>query len=113
MDRDSGELKTTASVGGRRLRLENLIEDITPVQVAPRRVESSIEAGFRMEWLSGEDDELGEVTLTSGAGCGSKWMVMSLKHPQLGSIEEVVDMTEFLQAWAEAAIARGATPVPA
>lgn len=108
-----GEIGVTAVSAGRRLTLEPVMP-VEAIEIRPRRVESSIEAGFRVDWLTASGDDAGDcdlIELTAGAGVGSKWMCLHVKHPELGTIDEVVDMSEFVQTWVKAALARGATNV--
>ena len=105
-----GEIRVRAASNGRPLTLEPIMpRGLLPIQ--PVRVESSIAAGFRSTWLSGENEEH-EITLTSGAGWGSKWMMLTIKERATGrTIEEVVDAEQMLLAWVDAALAAGPSPV--
>lgn len=98
----SEEIRVTAHSGSRRLSLDPLAEH--DVVMHARKVESSIEAGFRVQWLSGESDDV-KAELCAGAGFGSPYMTLSLdigdKH-----VEEVVDMRDVLPRWVDAVVAR-------
>ena len=61
--------------------------------------------GFRQDWLSGKDDDT-EVTITSGAGLGSPYLILTVERPGKATIHEAIDMRDVLPKWAEAAIAR-------
>lgn len=113
VDHTPGMINVTAAVNGRKVTLDSVI-DRAPLQLPVRRVESSLAAGFRTDWLSGtasdSPDNVVEFRLTSGAGVGSPYMTLVIDHPTLGTIEEVVDMRDALQVWMKSAIAAGATP---
>lgn len=46
------------------------------IEVEFEEVDSAIQYGFRMEWASGKSGDK-ELELTSGAGCGSPYMVFT------------------------------------
>lgn len=98
---------------GRPLTLDPVLER-EPLTVQPVRVESSLAAGFRVGWLDGEFDDhgggAGKFDLTAGPGVGSPYLVLTVEHETLGTIEEVVDIRTVVEAWVKAAIAAGATP---
>lgn len=91
------------AVGGRRITLDAVLEPHDVVLKA-RRVESSLSAGFRMDWLSGSADGV-EVNLSCGAGCGSPYMVLSVSKDGDTVGEEIVDMRDVVQTWAASILA--------
>lgn len=98
------------AINGRRITLDPIM-DREPLTLPVRRVENSLPAGLRMGWMSGgEEDDPYEVDLACGAGFGSPWLILSIRHKDLGPIDEVVDMREVVNAWVKAAIEAGASP---
>lgn len=74
------------------------------ITIPVRFVESTIFTGFRMDWITGTDDEEREIDLTAGAGCGSSWINFEVKG--LGSVaidmrEVIPILTEYVKAAAE------------
>lgn len=57
-----------------------------------REVESTLSAGFRIEWMSGEAPEVGKYSMYTGAGVGSRWLTMHVADK-----EYAVDMAEFFR----------------
>lgn len=98
----SGEIRVTASSGGRPLTLDPLAEH--DVVMPARKVESSIAAGFRVDWVSGDNDDV-TFQLCAGAGFGSPYMVLTVKLDGR-DVQEVVDMRDVLPAWVNAVVAR-------
>lgn len=98
-----------ASTNGRPMTLDPVMERES-ILLPVVRVESSMAAGWRMDWLSASTPEGVEITLTAGAGVGSPYLVLMITHPELGDIEEVVDMRVVVQDWVTAAISAGRTP---
>lgn len=78
---------------GRRITLDPIAEPII-VETEVREVESTIPAGFRIEWISGSHEGV-DFDLSAGAGVGSKYLTI-----RVGDRYWVVDMelwfTEFL-----------------
>lgn len=79
-------------------------EDITvghvevPVKVYRTDGFPPIFAGFRTEWLSGEDPDTGaEFDMTAGAGCGSEYLTITVKVPGKPTVYEYVDITELMR----------------
>ena len=75
-------------------------------------VAGSIEAGFRMNWVTAsatDDDEFVEAELCSGAGCGSPYMTLAIKLDDGTHVYERVDVREFLGDWIDSALARAVT----
>lgn len=103
-------MDTKASTGGRRITLDPLMER-APLEVHPVRVESSLPAGLRVEWMSGGDNAGTEVDLTCGAGFGNPYLILVVKHPEHGTIEEIIDIGDLCSRWVQAAIDAGRTPV--
>jgi len=93
----------------RKITLEPVIEREW-LKFQPVRVESSIAAGFRVGWMDFENDEGLKFDVSCGAGVGSPWMILSVDHPDVGHIEEVVDIRAIVNEWVRAAIAAGPTP---
>lgn len=104
-----GEIRTSATINGRRITLDPVMER-EPLAMPVRRVENSMPAGFRVDWLNGKSDDGVKIALTVGAGVGSPWMILRVDHPELGVIEEIVNVSDLTEVWVEAAIAAGATP---
>jgi hypothetical protein len=109
-----GEIRTSASLDGRALTLDPVMP-VIPIHVEPRRVESSMPAGFRVGWmhggaLTGEHAD-STFSLTAGAGVGTPWLVLTIKNAD-GTYfgEEVIDMTDVVTAWIEKMITQGPTP---
>lgn len=62
-----------------------------------RTSEPPIFAGLRINWLDATDPETGaEISLSSGAGMGSKYMTLRVSVPGYDPIYEYVDMAEVL-----------------
>jgi len=79
-------------------------EDITvghvdvPVKVYRTDGYPPIFAGFRTEWVSGEDPDTGTTFfLGSGAGCGSEYMTITVEVPGHPAVYEYVDVTELFR----------------
>lgn len=68
-------------------------------------------AGFRQEWISGSDPESGAMfTLTSGAGCGSRYLLLTVTIPATDggtpvTTYEAVDVCELVEARVTAILA--------
>jgi hypothetical protein len=108
-------MRVEASLGGRRLTLDNVLDGLLPLSVERRRVESSIPCGFQVEWMDGEFKHDGQegwrLQLTAGAGFGSRWMVLTIRDPEGKTFaQEVVDISELLQPWVDDILAHGRTP---
>lgn len=108
-------MRVEASLGGRRLTLDNVLEGLAPLELPRRRVESSIPCGFQVEWMTAEFEREGKpgwtLSLTAGAGFGSRWMVLTVRDPDGKTFgQEVVDMGELLTPWVDDMLARGRTP---
>jgi hypothetical protein len=102
-----------AWVGGRRLTLDPVME-VVPMEIHPRRIESSIPCGFQAEWIDGEDNdpdsEVQDFNLSAGAGWGSAYMVLTVRMKDGPDRIEVVDVREFLPQWITRVIEAGPTP---
>lgn len=79
-------------------------EDITvghvevPVKVYRTDGFPTIFAGFRVNWIDGEDPETGATfSLCAGAGMGSKYLTLDVEVPGKPNVYEYVDITELLQ----------------
>lgn len=97
------EIGVEAAVGGRRLTLDPIGEKIPLTAVNTWEVESTIPAGFRQVFISGENEEA-EIELSSGAGLGSKWLTFNYEPKNGGrQVQLVVDATELTQALADIA----------
>lgn len=70
---------------------------IVPVEV--HVVESSINAGFQIGWIDGEAEDGTTVSLSAGAGCGSKWGTI-----RVNDISMVFDGAQFLNDVADAVL---------
>lgn len=108
-----GEVRTGGWVNGRQITTDDLLNR-EPLPLPVRRVENSMPCGLRMGWLDAEDTDpdspVDSVTLTAGAGCGSPWMVLTIKMTDGSRIEEAVDMRDVVASWVAAAVAAGPTP---
>lgn len=74
---NEGKVSMEYTSGRRRITLDPLQEIVLPSTW--REVESTIPCGMRFEWVSGEDDEQNEFSLSVGAGVGSPWMTFNYK----------------------------------
>lgn len=112
-ERMEGEPRVAASSGGRQMTLDPVM-DRQPLKVIPRRVESTIAAGFRVDWITGtgsqEGDEVDGFDLTCGAGVGGRYLILHVAMKDGTAIEEIVDMTQMVEQWVRAAVAAGPTP---
>lgn len=93
----------------RRITLDAVMSTGRTVAFPRRRVESSIPAGLRMEWLSGEGPDGLEFHMSAGAACGSPFLTVVWQRGD-DRREEVVDMRELLADWLDAIDADGPTP---
>lgn len=92
-----------SSDGVRRLTLDPVMER-APLTVQPVRVESSMPAGFRQEWLSGSYDQDGETRgFVLMSGVGSPYLILSVDLDDGREVEEIVDMREVLRTWIDSA----------
>jgi hypothetical protein len=95
---DDSPILVTAAVNGRRLTLDPIVP-LVPLDAQPRRVESSMPAGFRVMWLDG-GDAIYQFSLTAGAGVGSKYLVLTLRIRDGDIIaEEVIDVEDLTRRW--------------
>jgi hypothetical protein len=78
---------------------------VTDMVIEVATVPDSIHAGFRQEWVAAEDGDI-KATLTSGAGLGSPYMVLTVEREGKPTIYETVDVRTFLPGWIDAAVAR-------
>ena len=86
--RADGEISCEAESNGRRITLEPL--QILTLAIPMREVESTLPCGFRQSWVSGDSGKK-KFSLTSGAGCGSRWMTFDYAGRQFCvDIEDVV-----------------------
>lgn len=95
---------------GREITLDPIIE-VKPLEFPRRRVESTVPAGFRVDWMSGTTEYDGQTyrfEMTAGAGVGSPYLTLkvALVHPHghPGPADEVIahevaDMGEVCKAW--------------
>ncbi len=74
-----GELTCTATENGKPSTLDPIRTHIVAVEL--NEVASTLTCGFRQLFISGEKDGK-EFSLTSGAGCGSKWMTFDYLDKQ-------------------------------
>lgn len=74
----------------RKITLDPVREIETTIKI--REVESTIAAGFKIEWMSGSEPSVGEYAMYAGAGVGSRWLTM-----HVGGKEYAIDMAEFFQ----------------
>lgn len=98
-----------ASSGGRRITLDPMMAR-DPLTIQPVRVESAIPAGFRIDWLSGEDEKGMTFNLACGAGVGSPYMTLTVKQDDVTVGQEIVDMRDVVKVWIPALVAAGPTP---
>jgi hypothetical protein len=79
---------------------------IREVPTQPSRVESAIPAGFRVPWIDGSDRKTTvSFAMTAGAGCGSKYLTLSVYRDGKPIADEVIDMAEFAQRWVDKVLA--------
>lgn len=73
---------------------------MTELNVGAARHENTLFAGLRQEWLTGEDPASGaEFSLTSGAGLGSPYLMLSVRMPDGETIREAVDVRDLVTQW--------------
>lgn len=112
MDNDQAP-RVTASINGRRVTLDSVMPR-EPLPLPVRRVETTLPAGLRSNWIDGEEDDpngpVGHFSLTAGAGVGSPWLILSITLRDGSTISEVVDMRTVVSTWIAAALAAGPTP---
>ena len=89
-------MSSQAAVNGRRITLGPVMER-DPLTIQPVRVESAISAGFRIDWLSGEDEKGMTFNLACGAGVGSPYMTLTVKQDGIMVGQEIVDMREVMK----------------
>jgi hypothetical protein len=70
---ETKEMRITASSGGRRITLDPIGMGEFTIKLPIRQVESTIPAGFQVQWGSVETEEFGEIALNAGAGVGSPY----------------------------------------
>lgn len=67
------------------------------LEVPAIRYAQTLFAGLRQEWLSGGDDEV-QFNVTSGAGLGSPYMVLTVTmHDK--TVYEVINVAELANDW--------------
>lgn len=107
------EPRVSASSGGRPVTLDPVM-DRGPLRVIPRRVENTMAAGFRVEWISGtgasEDSEVDGFSLTCGAGVGGRYLILDIAMKDGTARSEIIDMAKMLEDWVKAAVAAGPSP---
>lgn len=92
------DVAVQAAVNGRRLTLDPIMPPV-PLDARPRRVESSMAAGFRVGWLSG-GDSIYEFEVLAGAGVGSKYLILTVKIRDGETIaEEIIDIEDLTRRW--------------
>jgi hypothetical protein len=109
--RQMTEIRTKAWSDGRPITLDPFWT--TVLTVKPKRVENSLGAGLRVEWLSAEgspDSEWESMHVSCGGGFGSPWLTMTVTMRDGTSRDEVLDGRTLVQSWFEAVLAGGATP---
>lgn len=67
-----------------------------PIYLQEVTVEDAIRCGFKQEWISAEGQGE-EITLTSGAGCGSPWLQLMVKKDNESRYFRY-DMRDFISA---------------
>lgn len=72
-----------------------------PVSVQEVTTLGSMECGFRMDWMSGQDEAGNKVEATSGAGLGSPWLLVSYTPVGGESRQARVNITDVVQAIAK------------
>jgi hypothetical protein len=75
------------------------------VTVQTEDVLESIRHGFRMAWIDGVEGGF-QISLTAGAGCGNKWLSLSIRLPDGEHVYESIDMASMLQDWYTSALER-------
>jgi hypothetical protein len=68
------------------------VGDKVPAPLEFERVENSIFAGLRQEWVAGEDGLGVSFALTAGAGLGNPYMTLRVELPNGKVIYEVADV---------------------
>lgn len=106
LHRAQGEISCVAETGKpgesmRRMTLDPIRSLIAAIPF--REVESSLPCGLRVEWVSAEHEGKELFTLTVGAGCGSRWMVMNYGGKQyIAGVEDIADVEDIANALMEA-----------
>lgn len=94
----SGEIKVRAAVNGRPANREDTITSTTDVPLPVHRCDGApLFAGLRQHWLDGADPETGATfAVAAGAGLGSKYITLTVEHPDHPTVYEVVDITDLV-----------------
>lgn len=110
----SEEIKVTADVGGRAITLDPILDTDPNIVIPVRRVESTIPCGFQQVFgeVTTTLDGVGEVnvTLTSGAGWGNRWMTLTVERDGETVANECLDVTDLVTAWLKRVERDGPTP---
>lgn len=72
------------------------VGDKVPAPLTFERVESSIFAGLRQDWVSGENGRGVTFDLTCGAGLGSPYMTLAVHFPDGSTVHEVANVAPMI-----------------
>lgn len=90
---------------GRPLNRENITVHSEDQVVTVHRTDGtpSVFAGFRTEWMTGEDEDNGiTFSMSAGAGVGSPYITIDVHLPDGSTVYEYVDVRQLLTARVEA-----------
>jgi hypothetical protein len=108
-----GEIRTRGAVDGRPITTDPIMKR-KPLPLPVRRLENSLSCGLRVGWISGVDDNpagrVRDFTVTTGAGVGSPWLILTITLRDGSTITEAVDMNDVVPKWVRAALAAGPSP---
>ena len=92
-------------MASRSFSREDITVSTTEVPLNVHRTDGTppVFAGFRQEWMAGEDDKTGvQGVMYAGAGVGSPYLLIEVTLPGGKQVHEYVDMTEFFDQRAKA-----------
>lgn len=94
----SGEISVRSSTNGRPTNREDITTSTTEVAIPVSRCsQAPLFAGLQQHWLDGDDPETGAAfTVAAGAGLGSKFITITVEHPDHPIVYEVVDITDLV-----------------
>ena len=72
------EIRVQASHGGRRMTLDPIGIGEFEIALPMREVETPIVAGFQVDWGEVETEQYGKISLTTGAGVGSRYGILTM-----------------------------------
>lgn len=91
---------TRVAEGGQPKNREDITVGHVEVPVKVYRTDGfpTLFAGFRVNWVDGEDPATGaKFSLCAGAGVGSKYLTLDVEVPGQPTVYEYVDVTELVQ----------------